>query len=458
MSPATIADRSLTEQLVGLLREPISDEARRCAALRVLDWIGCAAAGARGETGRVLAAHVARLPHGFVRTISGARLTALDASFADGSLGSLIEMDDVHRRALLHPGPVVIPAVLALAAERRRPGRAVLDAVVRGYEAMIRLGLCLGPGHYRHFHNTATCGPLGAAAAAADLLGLSEDATVNAIGNAMTQSGGLWQCRNEPVMTKALHTARSARAGLESALLAELGFSGPRFILEGPQGFFAAMAPEGHLDRLLADRGGRWLIEETSLKPWPACRHVHAAIDAALRLRPEIDGCPITEVLVRTYGDAITLCDRAEPRDAGEARFSLQHAVAVVLAQGRPVLDDFAAPQACAPATAALRGQVRLARSPHYDARYPAHFGTGLTVRLADGAVLEADIADAWGDPENPMHERDVHAKAAMLLGTAGFSDRQIRRVIELTSALSECDTLEALRASFSDADDGRVR
>jgi hypothetical protein len=41
---------------------------------------------------------------------------------------------------------------------------------------------------------------------------------------------------------------------------------------------------------------------------------------------------------VESYGDALTFCDRPEPRTSGEAKFSLQHAMAVVAVRGRPVL------------------------------------------------------------------------------------------------------------------------
>src|SRR5690606_22586093 len=125
----------------------------------------------------------------------------------EASLGNIFEMDDVHRAALVHPGSVVVPAALFLGRRLGATGSDILSAVVRGYEAVIRFGRAVGPGHYALWHNTATCGVLGAAAAAGSLLGLSTTALVDAFGLALTQAAGLWQVRLEPCMAKQWHLA-----------------------------------------------------------------------------------------------------------------------------------------------------------------------------------------------------------------------------------------------------------
>ena len=83
-------------------------------------------------------------PAGSARVVLGGQVTARDAAFANGAFGNVLEMDDVHREAILHPGPVVVPAALALAAERDTGGPALLDAILRGYEAEIRVGRAMG--------------------------------------------------------------------------------------------------------------------------------------------------------------------------------------------------------------------------------------------------------------------------------------------------------------------------
>ena len=436
LANGVVALGTLTEGIAALLRRPITEADRERAALHLLDWIGCAVAGAASETGAVFRRQAARQPKGGARVILGAALTARDAAFANGAFGNVLEMDDVHREAILHPGPVVMPAALALAAERGADGPALLDAIIRGYDAEIRIGRAMGHAHYRQFHPTASCGPFGSAAAAASLLGLDDDATVWALGNAGTQTGGVWQCRAEPVMTKQLHTARAAAMGLEAALLAADGLTGPREILEGALGVFAGLAPDAKPDRVLADPSAPWLIHATSFKPWPACRHCHATIDAALALRDWVAGRDIAAIEVAAYADAVAFCDRVQPESVIQSKFSLQHAVAVTLRDGPPPLEAFAPACFTDPSLAALRDRVTLLRDPGFTAAYPARYGSAVTVTLTDGETRRATIPDALGDPENPLPVADIIDKARRLMRSAGVADDAIERVIAATLAL----------------------
>ncbi|MCX7301254.1 MAG: MmgE/PrpD family protein [Rhodobacterales bacterium] len=405
MPPTGDRTASLTEGLMVLMGRPVTEAERARAALHVLDWLGCALAGTRSEIGQKIAAMAGLHPFALAGTGSDEAVAAL------GALGSLLEMDDVHRAALLHPGPVILPVILGLG------GADPLGALIRAYEAMIRLGAHVGPGHYAFFHNTSTCGGMGSAVAAASLMRLDGATTVSAIGHTMSLSGGLWQCRNEPVATKHLHVVEAARRGVIAARYAGAGLAGPRFILDGPQGFFAAVARDGDPAGVVASPDAPWKLHEVSFKPWPACRHAHPAIDAALALREGLGGRVPEAILVATYGDAIVFCDRRHPRTAGEARFSLQHAVAVALTDGPPPLAAFEPDNL--PAYAPLRARVTVATDPAISAAYPAHFGATVSVTTG-GDTLTAHVADAWGDTENPMDEAAVIAKFDRLAAWGG--------------------------------------
>lgn len=426
---------SLTEGLIPILRRPVSPDVRRRAALHVLDWIGCAALGATMEVAQIFQADARGWEEGPAAVFGVGRRPGRIAAFANGALGNVHEMDDLHKEAIAHPGPVVVPSALAAAESVGASGPAFLDAVVRGYEALIRLGRSLGPGHYRHFHPTASCGPFGTAAAVGDILGLDDSALISALGNAATQASGLWQCRHEPVMTKQLHTARAAEAGYAAAVLASHGLTGPRLILEGPQGFFAGMAPDADGKRFLAEPDGPWLLTATSVKPWAACRHAHAAIDAALLLRDS--GHRPDRVTVLTYPDAVAFCDRPEPQMPSEARFSLQHAVAVTLLDGPPTLDAFGTIALQRPEVARLRSRISVTAGEPYASAYPRRFGSGLRAWYPDGTEREVSVLDALGDPENPLSEEAVIGKARALLHASGrgkTADALIRAALDLAT------------------------
>ncbi|NQY95729.1 MAG: MmgE/PrpD family protein [Henriciella sp.] len=408
-----IAENCILTGLSELLDRPVDAASLARARWHLLDWAGCAIAGAKEPAGAIL------------RETQGAGAAA--EAFCWGGLGNILEMDDVDKRALLHPGPSIVPAALAMAEIAQPSFETLLIAIVKGYEATIRVGRAVGPGHYALWHNTGTCGPIGAAAACAILLNADQRQLAHAMALAMSQATGLWQTRHDPVsMGKQLHTANAARAGFEAARLASAGFTGPLDILEGEQGFFAATCPDGDPAAVLVAPSSDWMIHEVSFKPWPACRHAHAVIDAALELRERVDWQGDAPIRVETYLDALKFCDRSRPQTVIEGKFSLQHAVAVSLARGAPSLEHFELNALNDPDLATLRARVRVESSAEFDSVYPAHFGA--RVSLGDQSVT---IEDAMGDPENPVSETQIKDKARMLMQAGGVSDAIARNFIE---------------------------
>ena len=404
-------DYSLTQRLAKHLLRPVDDHMRARARLHLLDWVGCVI-GARGSD--VHACFPEHDPD-----------SAAKAAF----LGNVLEMDDVHRTARLHPGPVIWPTVLFGDADDMAE---LLDAGVRGYEAMIAIGATLDAHHYAHFHPTATAGLFGAAAGAASLLECSADEMAMALGLAGSVSGGLWQTRHEGPMAKQWHVMHAMMSGGAAAYYARLGMTAPARILEGPQGLYAATcrtpAPLNLTDE--------WRLAEVSFKPWAACRHAHPVIDCALelmaagRLKPPFE--------VETYADALTFCDRPNPRSEGEAKFSLQHAVAVI-ADGRGAGPEDFTPAAIAALTD-LRAQVKVAENPAITARYPAHFGA---------RVNGLELVDTRGDPERPLDQEGLFAKLHGLFKWGGLGWADANRAITLALEGEDPGALTAAMAEW---------
>src|SRR5690606_23042372 len=154
--PMSAPAASLTEQLAQRLQQPVDAASRQRAALLLVDWLGCALAALRYPVAQQLHGLVQPQPAGSAVELGAGRRGVADALLLNGALGNGLEMDDVHRGAILHPGPVVIPVALAAAQAEGADAHALLDAIVRGYEATIRIGRALGTGHYRYWHPTST--------------------------------------------------------------------------------------------------------------------------------------------------------------------------------------------------------------------------------------------------------------------------------------------------------------
>ena len=438
---------SLTEKLAQRLQRPVDHAARQRAAELVVDWLGCALGALAYPLAKQLTPLVAGSGHGAAVSLGAGTHAVADTLLLNAALGNVLEMDDVHRGAILHPGPVVIPVALAAAQQAGGNGHDLLDAVVRGYEATICVGRALGRGHYRYWHPTSTAGAFGAAAAAASVLGLDAEQIADALGTAGSRTGGLWQMRHEPVPTKSLHNAQAAQAGWQAAVLAQAGLRGPRHILEGEQGLFAATAPDAQPERVIGEDAD-WLIHTTSLKPWPACRHAHPAIDAlldALAQLPIERRAQVEQVQVDSYAEALRFCDRPTPTTELEAKFSLQHALASILVHGRPQLAHYSVAACADPAVVARRAHISCSEGEDFNARFPAHYGACVRVTLADGSQFSAERVDAWGDPECPMDAAAVTHKALALAHWGQVPDALADALFVQVRALAEGGTLDAL-------------
>src|SRR5204863_8570019 len=153
------------------------------------------------------------------------------ATLVNGVMMGAFEAEHIGHVA--HPSATVFPAALALAERDHRDGQAYLAALVLGYEVVCRIGEAQTRAveAERGFHNPGVNGAFGAAAAVGKLLGLDEEHLTWALGIAGSRACGLVEFVHEGAMTKRMHPGRAAQLGLESALLARVGFTGPTNVL-----------------------------------------------------------------------------------------------------------------------------------------------------------------------------------------------------------------------------------
>ena len=415
---------SLTSDLSKLIRsKPITPDDLAAAAMFTLDAVATAYAGSATPTGEKL--------------LAWAKNQDLDnkrQAFLMGALTHITETDDLHRASVTHPGCVVIPAALSLGERTGASAEKILHAILHGFEAMCRIGSAMGPTHYKVWHNTATCGPYGSAMAAATLLDLDLEQTVNALGNAGTQSSGFWQFMETGAMSKHLHAGRASESGLLAAELAAVGFTGSPEILEGEKGMFAGMCIDPIPEAILAAGDGLWQLPLTSIKPWPCCRHTHPTIDCALELSGRLNGADIRTVEVDTYQAALDVCDRPEPENEYQAKFSLYHCVARALQSGEVKLDSFT--EDARAQTAQLRKATRVRVVDPFASRYPISWGSAVRVTTTAGEVLEAERKNCKGDPELALSESEMRSKAMDLLQYSGLGEAE---------SAARCDTVLAL-------------
>lgn len=442
---------SWTEQLLALQGRPITTKDHQRAALHLVDWLGSVMLGHRSPAGEAISRWArTQASKGACWAVEGLYLSSEAAALFNGNLGNIFELDDLHRGAIVHPADTIMAAALAVAQRENVLPQAFLDSVVRGYEVAIRIGLLAGTRHYEHWYSTATCGVFGAATACASLLQLDAHQATNALAQAGMQASGVWQCRLESGFSKQLASGRSAQSGVLAADLAAAGMEGPRHILEGQHGWLAATGSMPSMKHamvvLTPEAGSPWLIHEVSMKPWPVCRHVHPAIACAIQLHKKIGLVDnIVCIEISTYQTALDFANQPQPINSQEARFSLQHGVAVALLQGDFWLDDTQPESLNLPQLVRLRQHTHVWADKHWNLAYPSHYGAKVSVGLSNGQCIEVSLNDALGDPENPLSTSDIVYKNRRVMRAANYAPRSVTQLINACTDLPEASSMDDL-------------
>lgn len=352
------------------------------------------------------------------------RLDAIRATFLNATFAGSIDADDTHVGAMLHPGSIVFSAALAVGESLHAPGGEVLAAVAAGYEAMIRIALCIQPSHFRRgFQSTATCGGFGAAAASARLLFRGRNAvqqTAGTLGLVASFAGGLTQFFRSGSTVKRIHAAQAAHCGVQAALLARAGFSGPVDILEGSEGFARAYADAVDFTPLLEGLGSAFRIPEVTVKAHACSARVQAAIEGILQLS-RAGGLPpeaVEEVRVgipRVIEDRLTL---PAPPDVQAAQMSLPFSVALALIRGPGQDEGFALSVAdyevavADPIVRALAARIRCEVDAAVDAATTAEaVPARVIVRLISGAERSVYVEAPRGSPSRPFTPAEYVAR-----------------------------------------------
>ena len=375
----------------------LDSDARDAARALILDHLGCALFGMRLPWTRTV--HDVLGPAGGAgdAVIYGSRQTvdAAAAALINGTAAHAFDLDDTHLPTMSHPGAVVIAAAMAVGAGTSADGAPLIAAIAAGYEAMTRVARAVGLQHGESgYHPTSTIGPIGAAVAAARLLGADAQGVHDAVGVAASLGSGIKAFRQGPGMVKRLHAGRAAESGVLAARLAVGGFAGPARPLAGPFGLIPVYAAGGDIDydALTVHPSDVSALSQTYIKPYPACAAVHGALTAAeaLAQRPDFDAERITDVEVGTTRRVLAQNAIYEPTDAMSAQYSMPYSIASALRGNARVADGYIDPDAAANAAArSLARQVRLVVDDDIDAAYPDRNMGRVTVTLADGSTLE---------------------------------------------------------------------
>jgi len=415
---------------------PIAPQVLHHAKRAVIDWHAALFPGAGVAPAPLLERALAgELDHGEARLALGRRASVRAAALINGAAAHTVEVDDIFREGIYHPGAPTIAAALAVAQSRRASGEAFLRAVIVGYEISTRIAAAMGRAHYKYWHNTGTIGCFGAASAAAELLGLDRKRFAHALATVATFSAGLQQAFRTDSMSKPMHAGRAAEAGVTAALAAAEGVTGSLDIMEGEAGYGRAMgygdAGGPDWERALATLGEDFHITQMTFKNHACCGHAFAAIDGALALKAQMGlaASEIARVRVGGYRATLEVAGIAEPATAAEARFSTPYLVATALTHGSVRLAAFEPARLEDAATRSLMRHVEVMLDPGIDAAFPAQRAARVAIESRDGRRGEHLQPTRKGDPDMPLSDAELEHKY-LELASPVLGEERARRLL----------------------------
>jgi 2-methylcitrate dehydratase PrpD len=428
--------------------EQIPDEVIEKLRCNVLHNLACAL-GAHSTGEPVWSTLRDRRPAEATLLCDGGRVAVEHAAFANGALMHTRAQDDTHFRAKTHVGSAIMPVAFALAERDLCSGERLALAIIAGCEVAAAVGERLArESTARGFRATPVFGTLGAAAAAASVLGLDAEGTADAIAIASSFSAGLNQTWIDGTSEYRLELGMAARNGIVAAEMAAAGMHGARHWYEGEAGFARAFAGHaGHAGEAADEDwelGGRWRLLEVTYKPYPVCAITQSPVQVAIELVSEHDIAARDVAAVRCV---LNSDDRTYPgtvnagpfNDIAATLMSAQFCVAMAVSHRSATLEGLRAFE-----DPELRRLVEITEVLGEESI--PNLGARVELDLADGRTLSAELI-----PDEATYGWNwdgVVANLKRMAPETALSDSQLDELIERVSRLTELEQIAPLLAA----------
>jgi|GEM_PF-1980208 2-methylcitrate dehydratase PrpD len=410
-----IVDRTVAEKIavwaLSWRHLPLPSEVDRQMELFLLNGLGASAAAIEHPWVRLLDEWAPTVAPGesCASVMWRNRSTTIgNAAFVNAAMMEILDYNETHLEAFVHPTAPVWPAVQAVAQEHGSWLSESLKAAAIGIETELLVATMLMPGHYeRGFNPAVAAGAVGAAVGAGLAAGLDQERMTSAIGLAALGGGGPLEALGS--IAHPLSIGRAARTGVEAAEHAAAGLIGPVGAIEAPFGLLKTMSDPGPdiAESAFESLGQEWrLLGPIAFKLFPTETITHASLQATLELRSQatVSLRPPLKSLVLFVSPLVErvvtdrLASRAAPTNDLEARFDLTYCVAAAWVRGRLSLAEFAPDAIADPEILNVRSQVSLISDsdlPMTAAKARAVYG--------DGTSEEVKVAAFTGSPDQPL-------------------------------------------------------
>ncbi|MFC2065852.1 MmgE/PrpD family protein [Chloroflexota bacterium] len=438
---STISEQ-LADWVVSTGYGDIPAEIVNIARRNILDLIGVTLAGSKEPGAPIVKRYLEEVGGPQQCTVIGlpTRTSCMEAAFANGVLGHLLDYDDLVIPVVGAGGPhitvAILPAALAVAEKGKKNGSRVIESYILGCEIAYRIGLAVDPTHYNSgWHSTGTEGIFGAAVAACKLMDATREEIAHTLGIVSSEASGLRE--NFGTMTKPFHAGQACAKGIKAALLAKLGFTSAMTIFEGTNGFCNVMSKDPKPGNITSDLGEFLCMPKIRLKLYPCCAASHSTIYATMALVNEHDIPPgdVASITVTCDPQVTKALIYEHPVTALEGKFSAQFPIALVLSEKKVILEQFTDEKIKEPEIVALMQKVKVIPDPELKAKSVHNRAAIVEIALKNGTKVSKRCDYPPGTPLNPISDEDIMAKYRDCAGqvlTGEKTEESIKTIMNL--------------------------
>ncbi len=410
----------LSEWASKLRFEDLSDQAVHTAKLFLFDSIGCALGGSQQHDVRIALDHFKQMGGSPLCTclVDGFKTNPVDAAFLNALMIRAMDYNDIYwKQDPSHPSDI-IPAALSICEWQGLGGRDLILGTVIGHELEMRFCEAGLPGIREYGWHHATLTAFVSPVVAGRMLGLSAEQIQQAIGISASHSCSLGAV-TAGKLTNMKNTVdpMSTRSGVEAALLARGGYSGPEHVIDGKEGLTHVFGHDWDLgkltDGLPSDPGAHYKILDCSMKSFPIEALSHAPLTAMMKIVKEHDLDPddVAEIKAEVIARAADILGdpaKYRPTSKETADHSLPFSLAVGLVDGQVTPLQFTQERIDDPVLPAVMDKIKVVPNDEFEALFPEYQPSRVTITLTDGTRHEQRVDVPKGDPRDPMTADEI--------------------------------------------------
>jgi 2-methylcitrate dehydratase len=250
----------------------------------------------------------------------------------------------------------------------------------------------------------------------------------------------------------------ATRSGVQAALLAQRGYSGPEHLIDGKESFTHCFGKFGGkfqlpmlTDSLPSSPSDHYKVVDCGMKSFPIEALSHAPLTAMMKIVKEnfggaIDADDVREIKVEVIARAADILGdpaKYRPNSKETADHSLPYSLAVGLVDGMVTPLQFKDERIRDPKLPAVMDKIKVMPNQEFESLFPKFQPSQVTITLSSGKSFTQRVDVPKGDPRDPMTEDEIAVKFNALAEVGGVSKKACKQLRTMIMSIEKQKKLD---------------